>query len=262
MSSFDFRESELSSDDGPALRVCVLDVVSITRAGESPALIGSLQQKAILTLLVAAKTRSVSIDAIADELWPDARPQRWRGCIATLANSLRRAAGDRDFLVSTARGYTLHRRPEAVVTDVEELERCVVEALEAEREGNADVAEAMARRALAVYGSGPWTTDYWGWNETAADAARILASALLRRGAAVSCINELGRRMEDFDWHEGLWACLISAHHQLGSTRRALDLTQKAKLAVGGLTPTLAHVEEQLASPRPVRSELFVGLSA
>lgn len=232
------------------LRVRIFDVVSITRSG-GVATIGALQQKAFLTLLVANKGRSVTLHAIADELWPDVRPQRWRGCLATLAASLRAAAQDRDFVCSTDRGYTLHLRPDAVSTDVEDLQHCLEQASDAEEQGRHGAAETHARRALAIYGTGPWTTDLWGWNEAAAEAARILATALLRRNANVSCITELSRAMEEFDWHEGLWACLIYAHHRLGSTRRATDLAKKARLAVGGTSPVLARAEAQLAAPPP-----------
>ncbi|MDQ3897401.1 MAG: hypothetical protein M3326_09210 [Actinomycetota bacterium] len=239
----------------------VFDSVSVGR-GERTVAIGSLQQKALLTLLVANKGRSVSLDAIADEIWPDVRPRRWRGCIATLANSLRTAAGDRDFVASTARGYTLHRHDAAVCTDVDELHRCLDEARQAEARGEGQPAEERAQHALAIYGTGPWTTDYWGWNEAAAEAARILATALLRRGAHVACITVLSRMIEDFDWDDGLWACLICAHHRLGSTRRALELTAKAKLAVGAGSPALAGIEAQLSAPSSLDERVLVACSA
>lgn len=245
----------LSGDD--VLRVRIFDVVSITRR-DIVVTIGSLQQKAFLTLLVANKGRSVTLDAIADELWPDVRPQRWRGCLATLAASLRAAAQDRDFVCSTDRGYTLHLRSNAVSTDVEDLQHCLEQASEAEEQGRNGPAETHARRALAIYGTGPWTTDLWGWNEAAAEAARILGTALLRRNANVSCIAELSRTIEEFDWNDGLWACLIYAHHRLGSTRRATDLARKARLAVGGSSPVLARAEAHLSAPFPAseRSDL------
>jgi two-component SAPR family response regulator len=235
-----------------AVRVCVLDVVSIRTDDRTPVLIGSLQQKVLLTMLVANKGRSVSLDAIADELWPDLRPRRWRGCIATLANSVRTAAGDRDLVVSTARGYTLHRQTEAVATDVDELREHLDRARQADKQGVADVAEAMAHRALALYGAGPWTTDFWGWNEAAAEAACILGRALLRRGAYVACISELSRALEHIDWHEGVWACLISAHHYLGSFRRASELARRARMAVGGSAPVLSKIEARLSAANSV----------
>lgn len=251
---------EVLSGDG-VLRVRVFDVVSITRSA-GVVTIGSLQQKAFLTLLVANKGRSVTLDAIADELWPDVRPQRWRGCLATLAASLRAAAQDRDFVCSTDRGYTLHLRPDAVTTDIEDLQHCLEQAAEAEERGRHGAAEILARRALAIYGTGPWTTDPWGWNEAAAEAALILGTALLRRNANVSCIAELSRAMEEFDWHDGLWACLIYAHHRLGSTRRACDLAKKARLAVGGPSPVLARAEAQLSAPRPAEEPFDFLLSS
>jgi hypothetical protein len=231
------------------IHVRVLDVVSIQSGDRPPALIGSPQQQTLLTMLVGAKGRAVCLDAIADELWPDERPARWRGCIATLAASLRKAAGDADFMVSTARGYTLHRVADVVHTDVEELHECLEVARAAHDDGDMETAEQVARRALQIYGSGPWTTDVWGWNEAAAEAARILATALLQRHAYVTCITELTPAMEPFDWHDTLWACLIYSHHRLGNERRARALAQRAKLAVGAITPLLESVERQLASP-------------
>lgn len=252
-------EEVLSGDR--VLRVRIFDVVSITRS-DGAVTIGSLQQKVFLTLLVANKGRSVSLDAIADELWPDVRPQRWRGCLATLAASLRAAAQDHDLVCSTNRGYTLHIRPDAVSTDVEDLQHCLEQAAEAEEQGRHGAAETHARRALAIYGTGPWITDLWGWNEAAAEAARILATALLRRNANVSCITELSRAMEEFDWHDGLWASLIDAHHRLGSTRRACDLAKKARLAVGVASPVLARAEAQLSAPLPADERFaFVSFS-
>jgi hypothetical protein len=219
------------------IHVRVLDVVSIQSGDRPPALIGSPQQQTLLTMLVGAKGRAVCLDAIADELWPDERPARWRGCIATLAASLRKAAGDAEFMVSTARGYTLHRVADVVHTDVEELHECLEVARAAHDDGDMETAEQVARRALQIYGSGPWTTDVWGWNEAAAEAARILATALLQRHAYVTCITELTPAMEPY------------SHHRLGNERRARALAQRAKLAVGAITPLLESVERQLASP-------------
>jgi len=244
------------------IHVRVLDVVSIQAGDRPPAAIGSPQQQTVLTMLVAAKGRAVCLDSIADELWPAEKPIRWRGCIATLAASLRKLAGDADFVASTARGYALHRNPGVVRTDVEELYECLELARAAQEAGDGETAERVARRALQTYGSGPWTTDVWGWNEAAAEAARILATALLQRRAYVTCITELTPVMEGFDWHDALWASLIYAHHCLGSERRARELAQQAKSAVGTVTPLLSSLERQLASPAPREAPFLLSLSA
>jgi two-component SAPR family response regulator len=244
-------DSGPSAEPGTAIEVRVFETVSITAADSTTKTIGSLQQKVLLTLLVAQKGASVGLDDIADELWPDVRPPRWRGCIATLATSLRSAAKDRDFAAFTARGYTLHRCADRVRTDVDELQERVEQARAAEEQGRYDVAEASAREALTFYGSGPWTTDPWGWSDLAADAARVLGLALFRRAAYAACVVELRRALELFEWHEGLWACLVYAQHKLGSDRRARELARAAKEAVGGPTPLLAKVEQQLDSAEP-----------
>lgn len=134
-------------------------------------------------------------------------------------------------------------------TDVEKLQDCLEQARTAQGKGLVDVAESIARRALAVYGTGPWTTDYRGWNEAAAEAAYILAATLVRRCAYVACIAELGGTVVQFDWHDGLWACLIDAHREAGSLRRATEVARQAARAVGIKSPLLAQAVEKLSAP-------------
>lgn len=196
---------------GSRLRVCVLDMVSIARPGQSPVLVGSLQQKIVLTLLVADPTRSVSIDRIADELWGEDKPPRWLASIRTLANCLRRAAGDKSFVYWTGRGYRLHRTIGIVDTDIGEMARLADEARVALDELRFDDAELAARQALASYGSGPWTTDCWCWGELAADTYSILGRALLAKESYLRCLLELSLAPEDIGWHPGLASCLQQA---------------------------------------------------
>ena len=99
--------------------MCVLESVSIAPAGGTPVAIGSMQQKIMLTLVVAYADRSLSLDRIAEELWGEHRPRRWLASIRTLANSLRRVADDRSFLHWTGRGYRLHRDTGVVGTDID-----------------------------------------------------------------------------------------------------------------------------------------------
>ena len=196
---------------GATIRVCVLESVSITPAGGTPASIGSMQQKVMLTLVVAYVDRAVSLDRIADELWGDHRPRRWLASIRTLANSLRRAAGDRDFLYWTGRGYRLHRHPGVVHTDIDQMVRCTDEARVALDEQRYRDAQHAARQALDCYGSGPWTTDAWYWGDLAADAYFLLGRALLAEEHYLRCLLELSRAPEELEWHDGLRSCLKDA---------------------------------------------------
>ena len=190
------------------IRICVLERVSVRPRADVLVPIGSLQQKLFLTLLVAYGTRSVPVDVIADELWGDHRPRRWLASIRTLANSLRRTACDRDFVHWTGRGYTLHEDFERVSTDVAEMVQAVDEARVALRGGHLDGAERAARRALSLYGGGPWTTDCWHWGDVAADAYYLLGRALLDQESHLRCILELSQAPEELQWHDGIRACL------------------------------------------------------
>lgn len=193
------------------LRVSVLEWVSICPSGGAPVAIGSMQQKIVLTLVVAYTDRSVSLDRIAEELWGDRRPRRWLASIRTLTNSLRRVADDRDFLYWTGRGYRLHKDAGAVETDIDRMVRCNDEARTALDEHRYGEAARAARQALACYGSGPWTTDAWYWGDLAADAYVLLGRALLAGENYLRCLLELSRAPEDLEWHEGLRSCLDSA---------------------------------------------------
>jgi hypothetical protein len=173
--------------------------------------IGSLQQKVFLTLVVAAGNRSVSLDRIAEELWGDHRPRHWLAAIRTLANSLRRAAGDRDLIHWTGRGYTLHRHIGAVETDVERMLQHAADARMALQAHRFDDAERAAEEAITCYGSGPWTTDLWSWGDVAADAYCLLGRALLAQHKYLRCILELSRAPDGLDWHSGLQWCLTTA---------------------------------------------------
>lgn len=196
---------------GNRIEVSILETVSICPVGGESVQIGSMQQKVMLTLVVAYRCRAVSLDRIAEELWGDYRPRRWLASIRTLANCLRRVAGDRDFLYWTGRGYRLHKNVDAVDTDIEHMVEATDEARLALQEGRIDDAEAAARRALAHYGSGPWTTDCWFWGDLAADAYCLLGRALLHKSDYLRCLLELSRAPEVLECHDGVGACLEQA---------------------------------------------------
>ena len=200
------------------LAVCVLETVSIARPGEAPVPVGSMQQKIVLTLLAAHPARSVSLDRIADELWGERKPRRWLASIRTLANSLRRAAGDRNFVHWTGRGYRLHRYADHVETDIDAMIRSADDARVALDDGRFDDAEAAARKALSVYGGGPWTTDCWYWGDLAADTYCVLGRSLLAKAQYLRCLLELSQAPEALDWHDGLGACLQEAKQAAAAT--------------------------------------------
>lgn len=211
-----------SGGSGPpraAIRVCVLDTVSIRTCDGITMPIGSMQQKITLTLLVAYRGRAVSVDRIAEELWGEQKPRRWLASIRTLANSLRRVAGNRDFVYWTGRGYRLHKDPEAVETDIDQMMRATDEARLALNDGRPDDAEVAARRALEYYGGGPWTTDCWNWGDLAADAYCLLGRALLWKENYLRCLLELSRAPEEIEWHDGVGACLQEAREAVAVGR-------------------------------------------
>src|SRR5205085_739384 len=114
-----------------------------------------------------------------EHLWAEHPPRRWLASIRTLAHSLRRSAGDRNLIFWTGRGYRLHRDPQRVQTDVAQMLRATEQARLALGTGHFDDAERAAQHALALYGGGPWMTDYWHWGDVAADAYWLLGQALL-----------------------------------------------------------------------------------
>ncbi|MGH9264210.1 MAG: AfsR/SARP family transcriptional regulator [Acidimicrobiales bacterium] len=199
------------------IRVCVLERVSIARTGHAAAPIGAMQQKVMLTLLVAYADRSVSVDRIGEELWGDDKPRRWLASIRTLANSLRRVAGDKNFIHWTGRGYRLHKDRGVVETDIDHMLWSLDQARAALYEGRLGDAEHAARRALSFYGSGPWTTDCWYWSDLAADAYHLLGRALLGGEKYLRCLLELSTAPEELAWHDGVGACLRQAREAMAA---------------------------------------------
>ena len=200
------------------MHICVLEAVSIARPGGVAMPIGSMQQKVLLTLLVAYANRSVSVDRIAEEMWGDEKPQRWLASVRTLANSLRRVAGDRDLIHWTGRGYRLHKDTDRVATDVDQMLRAIDEARRFLEGDRFDDAQDAATRALSFYGGGPWTTDCWGWGELAADAYWMLGRALLAKEDYLRCLVELSRAPEELEFHDGLRGCLQRAKQAMLGT--------------------------------------------
>lgn len=205
----------------PQIRVCVLERVSIARAGDAAVPIGAMQQKVMLTLLVAYAERSVSVDRIGEELWGDHKPRRWLASIRTLANNLRRVAGDRNFIYWTGRGYRLHKDRGVVETDIDHMLWSLDQARAALDEGRLADAKHAARRALSFYGSGPWTTDCWYWSDLAADAYHLLGRALLGEEEYLRCLLELSRAPEELAWHDGVGACLRQARQAMSAAPAA-----------------------------------------
>ena len=201
------------------IKVTVLDTVTVTPVGSRPRPVGSLQQKLLLTLLVAYRNRTVSVDRIAEELWGEQPPRRWLASIRTLAHSLRRLAGDRDLIDWTGRGYRLHKDPGRVDSDIDEILRAIDEAGDALAAGRNDDGERAARRALACYGSGPWTTDCWHWADLAAEAYHLLGQALLGQQRYLTCLVELSRAPEELEWHDGVRSCLAHARASVATPR-------------------------------------------
>ena len=210
------RSRALAPGEAP-ITVCVLETVSVARAGHPPVRIGSMQQKIMLTLLVAYDGRSVSVDRLAEELWGDYRPRRWLASIRTLANTLRRVAGDRDFIHWTGRGYRLHENLDVVRSNIDEMLWSADAARVALAEGRLDEAEEAARRALSFYGGGPWTTDCWYWGDLAADVYHLLGRVLLAKESYLRCLVELSRAPEELEWHDGLRACRQKARDALAA---------------------------------------------
>lgn len=199
------------------VRVCVLECVSVAPGGGVSVSIGSLQQKILLTLVVAAGDHSVTLDRIAEELWGDHPPRHWVAAIRTLANSLRRAADDPGLIHWTGRGYRLHRQVGAVETDVDRMIQYATDSRVALEEQRFDDAERAATEALQCYGGGPWTTDLWSWGDLAADAYCLLGRALLAQHQYFRCIHELGRAPDGLDWHGGLQWCLTTARQAVAT---------------------------------------------
>ena len=125
---------EVTGDDGRA--------IAIVRGHES----------GLLALLLLHANEALSAERIVDELWEGAPPENARKSVHIYVSRLRKALGA-ERIETTPAGYLLHVAPD--VLDVAHFESLATEGRAALDRGEAEDAESVFDRALALWRVAP-----------------------------------------------------------------------------------------------------------
>jgi DNA-binding SARP family transcriptional activator len=199
--------------------------------------IGSRKARTLLKRLLVDRDRVVSIDSLAEVVWPGGPPEHAERQVATLVSRLRAALG-RDIVVRVGEGYRFGGGAGYAV-DVDEAGRLVGEAESRLAAGEPGLAYTAAGRGLELLGRGDLLAD-----EPDADwlaPARQAAAGLLRRArrsaaaaalalddhAAAIRFAEAALAADPFD--EQACRVLMRAHHGHGEPAAALTAYERLR---------------------------------
>ncbi|MFI9645615.1 BTAD domain-containing putative transcriptional regulator [Streptomyces sp. NPDC052040] len=246
------------------LRIRVLGSLGAD-AGGKPVELGAPRQRAVLSLLTAARGSVVPVDRLADDLWRGRPPARALVSLHTYVSQLRRSLEpDRPprtparVLVTEAPGYALRLPDDAV--DAWRFEIWVGRA----RQAPAEEARALLAEALGWW-RGPAFAEHaheaWAGTEVArlnglrAEAAELAVAADLRTSRAPEAASGAGVLVREHPLREEGWRLLALAQWACGRQADALSTLRRAARTLREELgcdpgPALAELEHALLNQR------------
>lgn len=242
-------------------RVLILGPVAIETIDGTTALRG--QQGDVVALLAAAYPRAVTVDTLADHLWPHGAPASARTGLAVVIHRLRQRLGaDVESIVNEGESYRLTVAPASL--DHERFTGLVAAADE-QRTTNPARTLALVEEALALWrGQAFQHIDLRGdvrSRATALDTERldlqeVMAQLLLELDRPQDAALWATRLIEDDPYRERRWELLILALYRCGRQAEALRAAHDARqrlrddlgIAVG---PALAQLEHNVLTQSP-----------
>jgi len=206
-----------------------LDVLDDGRALD----LGAPRQRALLAFLLLHANEVVSIDRLAEALWPEKVPRTAQKAIQVYVSALRRAfGGARDLLETHGPGYLLRVAPGEL--DLHEFERLLATAREEEPRARA----ATLGEALSLWRGAP-LADFEYESFVQAESARLgelrqLAlegrfEAELDLGAGPELVAELQALVAARPLHERPRALLMRALYRAGRQSEALEVFREGR---------------------------------
>lgn len=230
-------------------------VIEVVRGeGEAALDLGPPKQRAVLALLALNPGETMSMDRLADELWPEGPPANLKGTLQAYISHLRKALEPGrlprtppQVLVTGARGYRLKIVPEQV-----DLTRFACAADEGRRilaAGDHAAALGRLKDALSLWRGDPLAefADYPFTRPVAARlgelrhrAAEDLFEARLALGDSGSCVPDLEQLVDAHPYRERLWGLLVRALYRAGRQAEALGALRRVRAVLAdelGLEP-------------------------
>ncbi|MFJ9423198.1 AfsR/SARP family transcriptional regulator [Streptomyces sp. NPDC101249] len=258
------------------LRFSLLGPVRAWHTGRELPL-GPPQQRALLTLLLLHRGRSVGVDALVDGVWGEAPPAGAVPVVRTYVSRLRKLLEPERIpgapfrvLVSAGRGYTL--RTDTVVSDLDEFEDAVAEARSHRESGELATAARLSRAALAAWQGTPLAGVPGPYAQAARDrlteqrlsALEFCLRAELDLGRHESVVPELITLRDACPLREGVGELLMIALARCGRKAEALEAyarTRRTLVRELGVEPgpalRAAHAfllaDDPVLTPPPVR---------
>src|SRR3954454_6722643 len=209
----------------------VLGPLEIRRDG-APVPLRAPAQRTFLAALLIRHGRVVSVDSLAEALWPGEQPRSPRHALEMNASRVRRLLGDDAAVVARPPGYELQVDPQAI--DSVRFERLLAEA----REVDPARAAARAADALALW-RGPAFADFTfaGFaheeivrlDELRQEAEEERMAAQLAAGRGAELIGELEALVAAEPLREQRWGQLMLALYRAGRQADALAAYNDAR---------------------------------
>ncbi|MFI8875599.1 BTAD domain-containing putative transcriptional regulator [Streptomyces sp. NPDC055243] len=214
---------------------------------DSPVDLGHLRQRSVLAALLVDANRSVPVDRLADRVWGDRPPQRWRPTLYSYLSRLRHAvepAGDGAVRISRGPGgYRLGVDVSAV--DLHRFRDLVARARASERD---EQAADLFEQALHLWhgpGFGTLDTPWFCAQREALEHERFTMrldrnDIALRRGRHADVLADLTEQAAAHSVDERLAGQLMLALHRCGRSAEALahfDRTRRTLSEELGIDP-------------------------
>ncbi|MBB5953580.1 putative ATPase [Saccharothrix tamanrassetensis] len=210
------------------MRVEVLGPLAVTADGVAVE-IGGTRVRALLIRLALGAGRVVTVEELADALWPEDKPADEVGAVRSLVSRLRRALPDPTALRSAHSGYCLDLPPDAV--DAHRFDRLARAARRALTSGDPATARRLGREALDLWRGAaladvagvPFAVGHVaGLEETRLAAFEDTAEADLACGPAQHLVADLTDLAARHPLRERLQALLLRALFAAGRPAEAL----------------------------------------
>ncbi|MGU3291750.1 ATP-binding protein [Williamsia sp. M5A3_1d] len=244
--------------DGVELAVRLVGEVAVLHGDHvvHPRVVGGRRCDIVLTHLAVNRHRDVTLEELADVLWPALRPQSWnsavRGVLSRVRDTFEMAGMPADTVRSRGGNVRL-TLPAGSVTDLEYSRLCCEQVLDDETN------VANARTALRLL-DGPVLRDVEGrWVDELRDEAEALrirahevnAEVSFRLGEYAAAVSSAERLVAIDPVRESAYRTAIRAHMALGERGRALQTAADCR-------QVLAH--ELGVAPSAATEDLFLSV--
>ncbi|MFD0025657.1 BTAD domain-containing putative transcriptional regulator [Streptomyces sp. NPDC058382] len=243
----------------------ILGPLNVSADGRPVVLQGG-RQRTIMSMLLLAPDRVVSVDALADAVWRGNPPVTARNqiaiCVSALRKTIKNAVGVEDLLVTSHPGYVLHAGEHRI--DAVEFEDRAARGREAARLGRIEEARDHFEVALAMW-RGPALEGVLA-ERVEAEAARLTEMRLdvyeeqaglrLQLGQHRELIGELSGFVREHPLREQVKAHLMLAQYRSGRRAEALETYREGQRILAGELgiapgPALQELHEQILADSP-----------